>query len=206
MGRLLVFAEWQAGRARRVNRRGQGLPLARWASPSTARGGKLCYDSATCFVWTGPRCCLPYGATSRCFQRPGALLFPRTTACRPSARPRSLVAAGKARSRKNAAKAPAKATGKREGAGKPAAASRRAGNLSGCRTEGRRIPGARHARAGGAGRDARRGQPAVRGTVGDDPLPPAAGADLCRCRLGKSTTLVLRVVFMLCHLGSSRSG
>ncbi|VFT38207.1 helicase [Pseudomonas aeruginosa] len=64
-------------------------------------------------------------------------------------------------------------------------AGRAAGNLSGCRTEGRRIPGAHHARAGGAGRDARCGQPAVRGTVGDDPLPPAAGADLCRCRLGQ---------------------
>lgn len=64
-------------------------------------------------------------------------------------------------------------------------AARAAGNLSGCRTEGRRIPGARHARAGGAGCDARCGQPAVRGTVGDDPLPPAAGADLCRCRLGQ---------------------
>lgn len=123
-----------------------------------------------------------------------ARCFPRTTAYLQAEREarEALLQPAKARSRKNAAKAPAKAAGKpAKGAVRgphasplpPRRARRR--NLSGCRTEGRRIPGAHHARAGGAGRDARCGQPAVRGTVGDDPLPPAAGADLCRCRLGQ---------------------
>lgn len=135
-----------------------------------------------------------------------ARCFPRTTAYLQAEREarEALLQPAKARSRKNAAKAPAKATGKpAKGAGKPAAASRRA-------PQG--IYPAAALKVDESQERAMREQVAQAATLGvvSPPSEEQWAMILCRQPLarifagagsGKSTTLVLRVVFMLCHLG-----
>ncbi|WP_373626197.1 UvrD-helicase domain-containing protein, partial [Pseudomonas aeruginosa] len=140
-----------------------------------------------------------------------ARCFPRTTAYLQAEREarEALLQPAKARSRKNAAKAPAKAAGKpakgavRGSPRKPAAASRRA-------PQG--IYPAAALKVDESQERAMREQVAQAVTLGvvSPPSEEQWAMILCRQPLarifagagsGKSTTLVLRVVFMLCHLG-----
>ncbi|PVB59474.1 UvrD-helicase domain-containing protein, partial [Labrenzia sp. 011] len=140
-----------------------------------------------------------------------ARCFPRTTAYLQAEREarEALLQPAKARSRKNAAKVPGKATGKpakgavRGTPRKPAAASRRA-------PQG--IYPAAALKVDESQERAMREQVAQAATLGvvSPPSEEHCAMILCRQPLarifagagsGKSTTLVLRVVFMLCHLG-----
>ncbi|EPW8850802.1 UvrD-helicase domain-containing protein, partial [Pseudomonas aeruginosa] len=140
-----------------------------------------------------------------------ARCFPRTTAYLQAEREarEALLQPAKARSRKNAAKAPAKAAGKpakgavRGTPRKPAAASRGA-------PQG--IYPAAALKVDESQERAMREQVAQAATLGvvSPPSEEQWAMILCRQPLarifagagsGKSTTLVLRVVFMLCHLG-----